>query len=215
MRINLGRHKNVILASMNYPLKPFRCNDSRKLNLIVDAFPLATVVSQTEEWPMLTHIPLIREDDCLVGHFDANNPHVSLLNESPSALCLFQGPNHYITPSIYPDEQYPGWNYISVRVKTQARQMDKLEDAQNSLFKLAELHEPQDSGYRLMSEQKNFHLYSQHIRAFRFQILEMEGILKLSQDKGPAHSKIAREHLASLIRPAVGELLSSLLEGAE
>ena len=27
-----------------------------------------------------------------------------------------QHPNHYITPSIYPDEQYPGWNYVAVHL---------------------------------------------------------------------------------------------------
>lgn len=201
-----------------YPLAPFQSVDLEKLHAVMEAHPLATLISRTEDWPLVTQVPLILERGrgergFLLGHFDGNNPHGPWLERTPEVYCLFQGPNHYMSPSIYPTPQYPGWNYYTVHVKARAHPVKDRERVRASLFRLAELHEPADSGYRLSAAQRNFEVYLDMVCGFELEILEARGILKLAQDKGADHAAIAAEHLARVIRekdPA--PLLARLLD---
>ena len=196
---------------MSYPLRSFQVEQPEKLELVIDNYPLATVISSGPQgWPFVTQIPLYREGGDLIGHFDANNPQVEALTLNPPATCLFHGPNHYISPTIYPDQQYPGWNYVTVQVQAIAEPLT-LEEVRQSLFRLAELNEPKNSGYQLQREQPNFDRFSTMIRGFRFQVQQMRGIFKLAQDKGPAHAELARIHLAERTTVDRSELLLQLL----
>jgi len=67
---------------------------------------------ETVKTPFITHAPLIFNEDKLVGHIDRNNPQVSLLKGNYPITAVFQGPQTYISPSIYTTEQLPTWNYI-------------------------------------------------------------------------------------------------------
>lgn len=197
--------------SEHYPLPPFRCQDRGKIEALIRFSPLATLISSPGDWPIITQIPLLLKQNVLVGHLDANNPHVEALRAEPRVSCLFHGPNHYITPTIYPQEHYPGWNYATVHIKAEAKELKDIEQVRNSLFELAERHEPRNSGYELRPSQRNFGLFSTQIRGFEFHILEAKGVFKLAQDKGSANAQLARQHLCRLIRPDPSELLDQLL----
>lgn len=197
--------------SEHYPLPPFRCEDPEKIKALIRHSPLATLISIRGEWPLITQIPLLLEQNSLVGHLDANNPQIEALRANPRVTCLFHGPNHYITPTIYPEEHYPGWNYATVHIRAKAREIEDIEQIRSSLFALAEAHEPADSGYRLKPSQRNFELFSTQIRGFEFQILEAKGIFKLAQDKGEGNARLAGQHLCNLVRPNPSELLEQLL----
>lgn len=199
------------MSNSEYPLKAFREDNPQKLFAVIEAYPLATLISPGQEWPVITQIPLYLEDQRLWGHFDANNPHVSTLESNPLVTCLFHGPNHYITPSIYPDTHYPGWNYVTVKVQAKAQPVEELTRVQEILFETALRNEPRDSGYKLTADQKNFHLFSQQIRAFEFELLKAEGLFKLAQDKGSGHAELARQHLSGLVSPEPDGLLKRLL----
>ena len=117
-----------------YPLTPFRSADADKMHAVMRAFPLATMISRYggDGWPTITQMPLVLHADrgargTLLGHFDGNNPHAAVLRGDDRVTCLFHGPNHYMTPSIYPTEHYPGWNYVTVRVHARARVMTDRE----------------------------------------------------------------------------------------
>jgi transcriptional regulator len=181
---------------------------------VIAACPLATVVSQGEAFPTISQVPLIfsEEDSSLRGHFDRNNPHCAHILDGGNIYCLFNGPNHYITPSIYPDTQYPGWNYVSVHVKGMVSPVEDEAWLRALLLRTAELNEPADSGYRLEPTQENFGELIKLILGFRIEIVEMEGIFKLAQDKGSGHAELARQHLAAMAGKDVNEFLSELLE---
>jgi predicted FMN-binding regulatory protein PaiB len=201
-----------------YPLKPFQSTDLEKMHAVMEAHPLATLISQDTEWPVITQVPLILERGrgergFLRGHFDGNNPHGPLLAQSPHVVVLFQGPNHYMSPSIYPTPHYPGWNYYTVHVRARAHVVKDRERVRASLFRLAELHEPLSSGYQLSSAQKNFEVYLDMIFGFELEILEARAIFKLAQDKGKDHAEIAAGHLAGKVRETdVLPLLTLLLK---
>jgi predicted FMN-binding regulatory protein PaiB len=199
-----------------YPLAPFRSLDRAKLHAVMRAYPLATLISPGAEWPMVTQVPLVLDDSrgpagVLLGHFDGNNPHGAVLRADPRVYVLFHGPNHYISPSIYPTEQYPGWNYVTVHVQAHARPLTDRERVRDILFRLAEQHEPKDSGYRLTADQRNFERFLGMVFGFELEIVDMRAIFKLAQDKGAEHAALAAAHLAEVTRKDILPLLDELL----
>jgi predicted FMN-binding regulatory protein PaiB len=202
-----------------YPLAPFRSSDREKMHAVIRAFPLATMITQADGdpgWPTISQVPLVLDAErgahgTLLGHFDANNPHAAALRREPRVTCLFHGPNHYITPSIYPVEHYPGWNYVTVHVHAHARWMTDREQVRALLFELAALHEPPDSGYRLRGDQRNFERFLDMVVGFELEIVEARAIFKLAQDKGPACAEIAAVQLARAVQADVLPLLRHLL----
>jgi predicted FMN-binding regulatory protein PaiB len=184
-----------------YPLPPFQSTDRDKMNAVMRAHPLATMISAGDRWPVVTQVPLVLdpergEQGFLLGHFDGNNPHGAKLRHDPQVVCLFHGPNHYMSPGIYPTEQYPGWNYVTVHVRARAHLLEDRERVAAILFRLAEIHEPKDSAYVLRSSQQNFDRFLGMVVGFELEILEARAILKLAQDKGADHAEIAAAHLA-------------------
>ncbi len=83
---------------------------------------LATIVTQTGDGLIASHVPLMLDPDrgphgTLIGHFARPNPQTK-----PSigeALVIFQGPDGYITPAWYATKRQTGkvvptWNYITI-----------------------------------------------------------------------------------------------------
>jgi predicted FMN-binding regulatory protein PaiB len=101
-----------------------------------------------------------------------------------------------VSPSIYPTQQYPGWNYVSVHVRARAHPIEDRQRVRDILFRLAELHEPEGSGYVLRDSQPNFERFLGMVFAFELEILEARGIFKLAQDKGLDHAELAAVDLA-------------------
>lgn len=199
-----------------YPLRPFQAYDPDKLQRVISAYPLATVISQGRPFPAVSQVPLIYDSvgNVLRGHLDRNNPHCAELQRGGNIYSVFNGPNHYMSPAIYPDSQYPGWNYIAVHVEGTVRAIDDVEWLQELLIRTAELNEPSGSGYQLSASQDNFHALLRHILGFEIEITDMRGILKLAQDKGEEHAALASKHLASVMQRDISDFLREMLEPA-
>jgi transcriptional regulator len=70
------------------------------------------------------HIPFLidpsaSERGTLRAHLARANPQLAVLAEVTECLVVFQGPDHYISPSLYPTKResgkvVPTWNYITV-----------------------------------------------------------------------------------------------------
>ncbi len=86
--------------------------------------PLATVVTLGADGLCASHIPLLYEPSggahgILRGHMARANPQWSTLLPDVSALAIFRGSQHYISPSWYAAKQkhgkvVPTWNYVIV-----------------------------------------------------------------------------------------------------
>lgn len=200
--------------SETYPLKPFQVHDRDKLLRLVAEYPLATVISQNPDFPTVSQLPLMHDPatNLLRGHVDRNNPHCELLGQGGNVYCLFQGPNHYISPAIYPDTQFPGWNYIAVHVEGTVRPVEDRDWLVETLLMTAAHCEPADSGYELSRDQANFDKLLDYIVGIEIEIADMRGIFKLAQDKGPAHVELARDHLAEVSRKDLAPFLRDMLD---
>ena len=200
--------------SSKYPLIEFQQQDFAKIKRTIETFPLATLISQNDDFPTVTQVPLIfdRAGEKLLGHFDRNNPHCRHILEGGNISCLFNGPNHYMSPTIYPDEQYPGWNYVAVHINGRVSPMQSEDELADLLIRTAELNEPHDSGYVLTPDQKNFHVFIKMILGFEIEIIDAKGVFKLAQDKGEPHIEIAKHHLAKMAQKDQTDFLAELLK---
>ena len=199
--------------SHNYPLKPFQGCDPDRLHRVISRYPLATVISQCGDFPVVSQVPLIHDPvaNLLRGHLDRNNPHCAELLKGGNIYCVFSGPNHYISPSIYPDAQFPGWNYVSVHVEGTVRAVEDQEWLKELLIQTAEANEPADSGYRLSPTQDRFDTLIRYILGFEIEITDIRGVFKLAQDKGEQHATLALNHLASMHTVDLSEFLADML----
>ena len=202
--------------SDQYPLPPYQAMDPDALRLVIETFPLATVISQTPAGPAISQVPLILHPGrgargSLIGHMDRNNPHTALMDRGARVTVLFQGPNSYMSPRIYPTPQYPGWNYVSVRVDGTSTVLVSLDEVKDSLAHMTEVLEWDSPPYVLDRDSDRVDFLARAIVGFEVVIESMQGIFKLAQDKGPAAAEIAKHHLAARARRDWTILLDRLL----
>ncbi|HET8731125.1 MAG TPA: FMN-binding negative transcriptional regulator [Moraxellaceae bacterium] len=94
---------------------------------MIEAYPLAMLVTLKEGFPVVDHIPLLlaRQEGTagiLTGHVARANPLWTTHPPAVEVLTVFQGPAAYISPGWYPAKAesgrvVPTWNYVSVQAK--------------------------------------------------------------------------------------------------
>ena len=102
-------------------------NRADVLHALVKTHPLATLVTLTQDGLVANYIPLLLRHDgsafgTLVGHVARANPIWSATDLGVDALACFQGPQVYISPSLYTTKQehgkvVPTWNYVAVQAR--------------------------------------------------------------------------------------------------
>ena len=137
----------------------FTSTDLSWLDWLAEHHPFGTLVSQVEEAPFASHLPVLyrRTDDqhtggqageqargrvILTGHWARPNPQWREI-ESQRVLFLFQGPHAYVSPRWYVDapRQVPTWNYVAAHVYGTIRLIhegDELERIVDSLARTFE-----------------------------------------------------------------------------
>lgn len=85
---------------------------------------LATLVTMTAEGMIASHLPLLLDPDpapygTLRGHLARANPQTKITDPAVQAMVIFQGPEGYISPSLYATKKetgkvVPTWNYIAI-----------------------------------------------------------------------------------------------------
>ena len=97
------------------------------MQALVASHPLATLVTLGPDGLVADQIPLLLRTDgagthTLVGHVARANPLWRHSDLATPVLAIFQGPQHYISPSYYPSKQehgkvVPTWNYVVVQAR--------------------------------------------------------------------------------------------------
>src|SRR6202000_612485 len=86
--------------------------------------PFATLVTTGSDGLVATHLPMVLEVDgdgaiVLKCHVARGDDQWKSFDPQVQALAIFAGPEHYISPSWYPEKQatgkvVPTWNYAVV-----------------------------------------------------------------------------------------------------
>jgi transcriptional regulator len=166
----------------------FRVRDHETAIAFMRANPFAILVSQTDEGPFATHLPLVihqNEDKVILrGHVAKANPHWQHLKSQPQALAIFHGPHSYISPSNYVTrENVPTWNYGAVHAYGDARVLSEPEQLLSVLNDLIGTFEARyGQQWAELNEAYRERMLS-HIVGFEIAVTKIEAKFKLSQNR--------------------------------
>lgn len=195
-----------------YTPAPFAENRAELLDELIRQHPLATLVAAGLNGMEATHVPMHLTRDPsgtarLRCHLARANPLTSLLTESPTVLAIFQGEQHYVSPSWYPAKQehgrvVPTWNYVAVHVRGRAT----LFDAEHLLTHLNELTHHNEAAmgldWQVSDAPADFiTALAKTIVGVEIEVASMEGKWKLSQNRSAADREGVISGLRELRRP--------------
>jgi len=195
---------------LKYPPQHHQDSDRNNIIEVIKTYPLATLISVKNNVPLITHLPLIFENNKLVGHIDIYNPQTKLLKDNNDVTILFYGPQCYISPSIYSTTQLPTWNYIRVHLKGKVKAVESTKALKKSLIAMTEFLESPDHKYVLEADNPRLDANLGYIKMFEIDIKTWEGKFKLSQDKHPKDIKLARTELIRANQESVKRFLDDV-----
>jgi transcriptional regulator len=179
-----------------------------RIDGLIRAHPLATLVSNGPLGLFATHLPLVlhrasEEHAVLRGHLARANPQWKDLAAQPEALVIFQGPEHYITPAWYPEKTatgkvVPTWNYTAVHAYGPVRIVEDAAWLLEHLNTLTDTHEiaraePREP-WNLSDAPADFVVaLARGIVGIELEIARLEGKWKVSQNQNEAtRASVAR-----------------------
>jgi transcriptional regulator len=116
--------------------------------------PLATLVAVNDSGLVANHLPMriVAEPapGILRGHIARANPLWKEYRSDIAALAIFQGPQTYISPALYPSKQstgevVPTWNYAVVHARGTLRFIHDAEWLRDFVSSLTDEHEAKRS----------------------------------------------------------------------
>ena len=158
----------------------------------------ATLVSQVENRPWATHLPLELETtstgkEVLTGHIAKRNPQWKHFKEQEQVLAIFNGPHAYISSSWYHDEEVPTWNYVAVHIYGSLSILPE-EEVMASLHRLVDKYEAQsENPISLTRMSDNTLRQVKGVVGFQIDIEEVHAAFKLSQGREADHARIVKE----------------------
>ena len=125
-------------------------------------------------------------------HIARANPQWRELEARPEALVVFQGHDHYITPSWYATKQetgkvVPTWNYTMVQARGRAKIMDEAWLARQIEELTQTLEGPRDQPWAVGDAPADFiAMQRRAIVGIEIEILDIRGKWKVSQNRPAA-----------------------------
>jgi transcriptional regulator len=179
---------------------PAQFNESRVevLHALMRRHPLATVVALSGEGFAANHLPLEVAGEpaplgLLRGHIARANPLWKEYREASEALAIFQGPQSYISPSLYPSKQetgevVPTWNYAVVHARGTLRFFQAAEWLRHFVANLTDHHEVARAQPWKIDDAPDRYI-DQNLKlivGFELTITSLRGKFKLSQNRTSA-----------------------------
>jgi transcriptional regulator len=154
----------------------------------------------------------------LLGHVARSNPQWR--DAETSALAIFTGPEHYISPSWYPAKQehgrvVPTWNYAAVHAYGVLRIHEDREWLRRLVTTLTETHEAQFEQPWSVADAPADYIEGllKAIVGIEIRIDRLEGKWKMGQNRSDADREAAAERLQEMKTPSaadVGELMAKV-----
>ena len=174
-----------------YNLPEFKEEDQSKIRSFMEDNPFILVCGVAEDGtPVATHVPvLIREDAAghlyLLGHIMKGTDHYKAFVNNPAVLAVFSGAHTYVSASWY-TEKLTGstWNYMTVHAKGKLTFLskDELRHILNDTTWHFENNPSSPSLFEHLPEEYVDRL-TKAIEGFRIDILSMDHVFKLSQNR--------------------------------
>ena len=206
-----------------YQPPAFRETDVPTQHAFIAAHPLGLLISNGDGL-LANPIPfLLYAGEGTLGtlrcHMSRANPQWKALNQNPDALVVFQGTEHYITPSWYPQKAVDGkvvptWNYAIVQARGTARVIEDAAWLHANVSALTAQHEGSRQKPWAVSDAPDAFIASQlkGIVGIEIEIAAIDAKFKASQNRpeldrvGVAHGLAAETDAEA---PAMRELVKA------
>ena len=205
---------------MKYP--PSHHQETKFTNVIevVKNYPFATLITVLNNAPLITHIPIVYEADKsefgkLVAHIDKFNPQVETLLDGAEVTAVFQGPDCYISPSIYTTKQLPTWNYIFAHLKGKVKLLTDSETVKSTMVGMTSFLEGEHPKYILEQDNPRMDSLVNYIVGFEIHITQWEGKFKFSQDKLKKDMNLAKQELIRSQKKDVTAFIERIIDDHE
>ena len=162
---------------------------------LIRSQPLGLLITAGPGGLQANHIPFLIEEDGsphgkLRAHLARGNPQLAELAAVEECLVAFQGPQTYISPSLYPTKQehgkvVPTWNYITVHAWGRPRVIDDVTWLRRQVEDLTAHNERSRQAPWLVSDAPESFLAAQlkAIVGIEIPIARIEGKWKVSQNR--------------------------------
>ena len=194
-----------------YVQASFAETDPEKLLALAARYPFATVITPGADELWVSHLPLLvrRRGGAVVlaGHLARANAHWQAMEQGAPTTAIFHGPHAYISPTWYATSPaVPTWNYVVVHARGRVRRVDA------SLEHLRELVATFEAG---AAEPWSVDRVDAHARkilpgmvAFEIAVEQLDGKLKLNQNRKPEDWAGVVEAFSASDDPALGEMVA-------
>ena len=174
-----------------YDLPYHKEKDEQAVKAFIDQHPFAFLTGcDAGNRPVATQVPVFIEErdgrKILSGHIMKNTDHHQAFLQNENVLAVFTGRHTYVSATWYSNPHTAStWNYMSVHVKGKIRFLDEraLEAVLRKTSLHFEDHDPQSTtvfdNLPLEFRQRVMHA----IVAFEVEVMAMDHIFKLSQDR--------------------------------
>lgn len=149
----------------------------------------ATLVVNADPWPLISHVPFVLNaaGDSAELHLVRSNPIVQAASTPVPAILVISGPDSYVSPDWYGvGDQVPTWNYVAVHLRGTLSRLDqsKLPAVLDTLSECMESRlKPKPIWRREKMGPGVFDRMARMIVPFRFDVTQVDGTWKLSQNK--------------------------------
>jgi len=190
-----------------------RANQETRIPIIqklMEDHPFASLITMGSSGLFATHIPMVLERDAsphglLRCHISRANPQWREFSPDLEALAIFSGPQHYITPSWYPEKQetgkvVPTWNYAVVHAYGHLRVIEDPNWLMAHLQSLVKINEAEFPTPWKIEDAPADYIASQvkGIVGFEMVIERLEGKWKVSQNRSEEDRGGVADGLAEL-----------------
>ena len=175
-----------------------KANEEKRIDVLhdlIESHPLASLVTMGQDGLFASHLPMVLErgagtQGLLKGHLSRANRQWRDLVSAVEALAIFAGPQHYISPSWYPEKAetgkvVPTWNYVVVHVYGALRIIEDQQWLLDHLHALTTMHESSSSTPWKVSDAPADYVASltKGIVGVELPIERIEGKWKVSQNQ--------------------------------
>jgi transcriptional regulator len=177
-----------------YDLPYHKEHNEKEIKDFINQYPFALLTGcDIEHKSIATQIPVFIEEKegkkILRGHIMKNTDHHKAFLGNENVLVVFTGKNTYVSGTWYSNPYMAStWNYMSVHVKGAIRFLD--DNALEEVLRLTSLHfenNDKDSTTTYDNLPNEFRQRVMNaIVAFEIEVLEIDTVFKLSQDRDAA-----------------------------
>ena len=174
-----------------------RQTDVAAMLQLIAAHPLGLLISHGASGLVANPVPFLHErageHGRLRAHVARANGQWRELAEAPDALIVFQGVQHYVTPSWYATKRetgrvVPTWNYLIVQVRGRVRIIEDAGWLRRQIGELTDMMEtPRSTPWKVEDAPEDYvAMQMRAIVGLEIDIVDIAGKWKVSQNRSAA-----------------------------